>query len=76
MAVERTVKVSPPTNTVKALAGAVAEDKFSEKVIGIVVPVEGIDAETTVGRDVSRGRVDEFVTGKFVNERASIPDWF
>jgi hypothetical protein len=41
-----------------------------------VVPVEGIDAETTVGADASRGRVDEFVTAKLVNESASIPDWF
>ena len=75
-AVERTLKVSPSVNTVKSLAAAVAEAKFSEKVIGIVVPVEGIDAETTVGADASRGRVDEFVTAKFVNESASIPDWF
>jgi hypothetical protein len=73
--VESTEYVSPPTKTVKALAGAVELDKFSLKTIGTVVPFEGVDAETTVGGDVSRERVDEFVTGRFVNERASIPDW-
>jgi hypothetical protein len=74
IAVERTVYVSPPTKTVKALSGAVADAKFSEKVIGIVVPVLGTEADTADGPDISRGTVDEFVTAKLVNERASIPD--
>jgi hypothetical protein len=72
--VESTEYVSPPTKTVNALAGAVELDKFSLKTIGTVVPVLGTEADAADGPDISRGTVDEFVTAKLVNERASIPD--
>ena len=61
--VESTEYVSPPTNTEKALAGAVADAKFSEKTIGTVVPVLGIEADAAVGPVESNAKVELFVTG-------------